>query len=237
MVAKDTIYRDVMIVYKAHSFSVQQPIPTTSTSTSTTDTASSPGATNLQQEFLASDEMAPAWWPVSEMPWEQMRINHKSWYPLMLADRIYRAVYWYQTHYSEYDPENITNTAGAGGTNAQRETVKEIWVEDWEKRCIQFGPEVRNRSGNDTLPLQDVQLQQQHEHQSRLDQQQQEQAKLDEFAKALGLLMRDESSSHYGQSATTGSEVTKSSDPTWNEPLDENWMGQAIARLEKDWLL
>jgi len=243
--AKGAIYRDVMIVYKAHSFTFQQPkSTTTSASFSSTDTTSSPEV-NLQEEFLASDEMAPAWWPVSGLPWDQMRINHKVWYPLMLADRTYRAVYWYQTHFSDYDQEKAGAQDGGGAktgareTNAQRETAKEIWVEDLEKRCVQFGPEVWNRSQVETLPVRDVQPQQiqQHEDQRYHHQQQQEQVRLDEFAKALGLLMRDDGRTHYGQSAKTKSETIKSPDPIWCKPLDENWMGQAIAKVEKDWLV
>ncbi|KAK3817911.1 MAG: hypothetical protein JOS17DRAFT_673978, partial [Linnemannia elongata] len=40
--------------------------------------------------FQASDEMAPGWWDVDGLPWENMRINHKVWYPFMLADRPFR---------------------------------------------------------------------------------------------------------------------------------------------------
>ncbi|KAG9067138.1 hypothetical protein KI688_011919 [Linnemannia hyalina] len=73
-------------------------------------------------EFQASDEMAPGWWDIDGLPWEDMRINHKAWYPFMLADRPFRGVYWYETRTSVEE----------GALNAQRETVKEIWKEKEE---------------------------------------------------------------------------------------------------------
>ncbi|KAK3822711.1 MAG: hypothetical protein J3Q66DRAFT_271635, partial [Benniella sp.] len=60
----EATYRDVMVVFKAHSCQWIDP--------------------------PASDEMAPAWWDIDALPWDAMRINHKIWYPFMLADRPYR---------------------------------------------------------------------------------------------------------------------------------------------------
>ncbi|KAG0248672.1 Nudix (Nucleoside diphosphate linked moiety X)-type motif 1 [Mortierella polycephala] len=121
----EPIYRDIMVIYKACSITSQ-------------DHSSIPALDpqGIQQEhiteFKPSDEMAPAWWDVDHLPWDSMRINHKVWYPFMLADRPFRGVYWYETRTS----------VAEGSENAQRENAKEIWVEDLSKRCFQFGDRV-----------------------------------------------------------------------------------------------
>ncbi|KAF9182594.1 hypothetical protein BGZ51_003647 [Haplosporangium sp. Z 767] len=118
----EPVYRDIMVIYKAHSITSQ-------------DHSSTPALDpqDVQQEqlieFKPSDEMAPAWWDVDHLPWDSMRINHKVWYPFMLADRPFRGVYWYETRSSVAEETK----------NAQRENAKEIWIEDLSKRCIQFG--------------------------------------------------------------------------------------------------
>ncbi|KAG0340943.1 Nudix (Nucleoside diphosphate linked moiety X)-type motif 1 [Podila horticola] len=122
-------YRDVMIVYKAHGLEKISPPPSSSP---TESRILSTGNSDIKDEFVPSDEMAPAWWPVSKLPWESMRINHKVWYPYMLSDRPYRGVYWY----------NVTLDPAVKAANAQRESIKEIWVEDLEKRRVQFGPRI-----------------------------------------------------------------------------------------------
>lgn len=118
-----------MIVYKAHGLEKISPPPSSSP---TESRILSTSHSDNKDEFVPSDEMAPAWWPVSRLPWESMRINHKVWYPYMLSDRPYRGVYWY----------NVTLDPAVKAANAQRESIKEIWVEDLEKRRVQFGPRI-----------------------------------------------------------------------------------------------
>ncbi|KAG0038302.1 hypothetical protein BGZ83_003121 [Gryganskiella cystojenkinii] len=224
----EDIYRDIMVVYKAHSFAR----PSISALSSTETTASTVPCDHttqliLEEEFLASDEMAPAWWPVSELPWDHMRINHKVWYPFLLADRIYRAVYWYKTHLSDYqekDGQELEGSKKKSAANAQRETAKEIWVENLERRCIQFGPEVQ-------MPGKEIRTAEE------------QQARLDDFAQQLGLLHAfsdgKEHPQHYcpGGSKRSNEREHKKPDPAPCESLDEKWMREAIIKAEVDWLV
>ncbi|KAI8350071.1 hypothetical protein B0O80DRAFT_428722 [Mortierella sp. GBAus27b] len=104
----EVTYRDVMVVYKAHSCNLADPSTTSSQNAPATPisgSSSTPYPTDMDQsqkaperitEFKASDEMAPAWWDIDMLPWKAMRVNHRVWYPFMLADRPYKGVYWYQ---------------------------------------------------------------------------------------------------------------------------------------------
>ncbi|KAG0096117.1 hypothetical protein BGZ93_004991 [Podila epicladia] len=130
-------YRDVMIVYKAHGL---EKISHSPSSSLTESQILSISHSDNKIEFVPSDEMAPAWWPVSKLPWESMRINHKVWYPYMLSDRPYRGVYWY----------NATQDPAVKSANAQRESIKEIWVEDLKRRRVQFGPRISSLTSDAT---------------------------------------------------------------------------------------
>ncbi|KAF9099993.1 Nudix (Nucleoside diphosphate linked moiety X)-type motif 1 [Mortierella sp. GBA35] len=206
----DPAYRDIMIVYKAHSL---QQLP--STTTTTTPSHSEPQHDQEQQqqqtsdrvtEFQASDEMAPAWWDIDRLPWENMRINHKVWYPFLLADRPYRGVYWYETR----------SSVDEGAANAQRETVKEIWIEDLAKRCVQFGDRPLPRSSNGSR--------------GRNDSQDDNGEMLEMYARQLEL---------YGSCYLSGGREDKEVDraePSVNRLLDDRWLQDTIAEVEQDWL-
>ncbi|KAI8602305.1 hypothetical protein EDD21DRAFT_352877 [Dissophora ornata] len=138
-------YRDVMVIYKAHSLNpISAPLSMLSEApaSSKADIQKPQDQRTKQRitEFKPSDEMAPAWWDIDRLPWDSMRTGHRVWYPLMLADRPFRGVYW-------YDMVRVTATAESAGTsakagsqaNAQRENFEEVWVEDLKKRCFQFG--------------------------------------------------------------------------------------------------
>lgn len=131
-----------MIVYKAHGLEKINPL---SSPTSPIESRIlSTGLSENKNEFIPSDEMAPAWWPVGNLPWESMRINHKVWYPYMLSDRPYQGVYWY----------NVTLDPAFKAANAQRENAKEIWVEDLKKRRVQFGPRLSSEDSSNVTQAQ-----------------------------------------------------------------------------------
>ncbi|KAF9907099.1 hypothetical protein EC991_011317 [Linnemannia zychae] len=153
-------------------------------------------------EFPASDEMAPAWWDIDNLPWADMRINHKVWYPFMLADRPYRGVYWYETR----------SSVGPGAENAQRETVKEIWVEDLKRRRVQFGDRSPFKSSGEG-----------------------ELKTLETYARQLDL----EGACYLTESCKDRAVLECESDlsvPKVNRDLDDVWLQDAIAQAEKDWL-
>ncbi|KAF9931067.1 Nudix (Nucleoside diphosphate linked moiety X)-type motif 1 [Linnemannia zychae] len=220
-VADEKPYRDIMIVYKAHSLQ-QCPPPSLSSASVTSDStehSSHPQQphtplpetndsenTNRITHFAASDEMAPAWWDIDDMPWTNMRINHKVWYPFMLANRVYRGIYWYETRTS-VEP---------GAANAQRETVKEIWVEDLSRRSVQFG----DRPVHTTTNLQDK-----------------EGDKLETYARQLDLsgdcYLTEKSSRPDGGDEKWAQEWPE---PLLNSVLDSVWLQESIAQVEKEWL-
>ncbi|KAG0365582.1 hypothetical protein BC939DRAFT_498717 [Gamsiella multidivaricata] len=129
--SEETTYRDVMVVFKAHSINtITQPLSESGSSGASSSIEQETSKPRRITEFKASDEMAPAWWDIDRLPWEDMRINHKVWYPFMLADLPYRGVYWY---------EMTRISAAESAENAQRENAQEIWVEDLDKRRFEFG--------------------------------------------------------------------------------------------------
>ncbi|KAG0005566.1 hypothetical protein BGZ79_003811 [Entomortierella chlamydospora] len=200
-------YRDVMIVYKAHTL---ERTSTTAEPDSISASKSPAETSGRITEFEPSDEMAPAWWDVDCLPWDSMRINHKVWYPFMLADRPYRGVYWYQT-----ERVDIATTNRVDGTekktNAQRENAQEIWVEDLKKRCVQFG----------TRPIG-----------GRLSDKSNDEA-LESFTKQVGV-----SGTCYSSIIDSVAEEKRQleSEPTPNHDLDEGWLLTAIAKSEQEWM-
>ncbi|KAF8942747.1 hypothetical protein BGZ47_006171 [Haplosporangium gracile] len=216
---RDPAYRDVMIVYKAHSLQLSSPDPAVAP---TCDPAQQQQQNQLPPknytsqkiiEFQASDEMAPGWWDIAWLPWEDMRINHKVWYPFMLADRPFRGVYWYETRTSVEE----------GALNAQRETVKEIWVEDLAKRCVQFGDRSLFVAGS---------------RRNSDDGGEGEGERLEMYARQLSL----ESGCYLTKGHVEGREkkVEKDSsgwpEPTINQALDNIWLQNDIAQAEQTWL-
>ncbi|KAF9113070.1 hypothetical protein BGX27_002275 [Mortierella sp. AM989] len=232
-------YRDIMVVFKAHSFeqvssaeseSESEPgVLTESRSTSMTEfLALSPSAeahasfqppvqaqaSGRITEFKPSDEMAPAWWDINSLPWEYMRINHKVWYPFMLADRPYRGVYWYQTTRANV----ATDKDGAKKDNAQRENAQEVWVEDLKRRCFQFGTQPiggkSSKSGDDGDTL-------------------------NGYASQLGVSETCYSSTLSSAEQKNRQEANPQlkSEPTRNQYIDEEWLRTAIARAEHEWTL
>ncbi|KAG0280256.1 hypothetical protein BGZ95_010776 [Linnemannia exigua] len=211
--SSEPTYRDIMIVYKAHSLQ-----PTTTAINPSSESVQhqhlhvSPehkrnddSNTQRMTQFPASDEMAPAWWDVDHLPWKDMRINHKVWYPFMLADRPYRGVYWYETRTS-VEP---------GAENAQRETVKEIWVEDLRRRCFQFGDRSLSKSHGEGEG--------------------EDGRRLEMYARQLGL----EGTCYLSESSTGGDVIETElirSEPKVNQDLDGAWLRDAIAQVEKDWV-
>ncbi|KAF9957727.1 hypothetical protein BGZ72_001488 [Mortierella alpina] len=240
----DATYRDVMVVYKAHSIThldkAPAPDPTLSLNSrvsalsaasvdhplqsSPSDQQSQP----LLKEFMASDEMAPAWWPIDHLPWDSMRINHKVWYPFLLADRPFAGVYWYETRSSfpgdeGLDDKQLAKKQPLRKENAQRETVKEIWVEDLGRRCFQFG---RRRILSFLDPIQE-----------QLDEDQQ---LLEDFALKLGLAdacyrrdVADALQDQEAQRSTHGLGPV----PVPSDHINEDWLDGAIAKAEEDWML
>lgn len=212
---REAAYRDVMIVYKAHSL---QPSALDPSVVPTSDPVQQPqktppknsiaGTTSQRiTEFQASDEMAPGWWDIEGLPWEDMRINHKVWYPFMLADRPFRGVYWYETRTSVEE----------GALNAQRETVKEIWVEDLPRRCVQFGDRSLVGSG-------------------RSSEEGEEGKRLESYAQQLGLeggCYLVEGHDHRGEKEKRESGWPE---PTVNKSLDDVWLRNDIAQAEQTWL-
>ncbi|KAF9124998.1 hypothetical protein BGW39_007743 [Mortierella sp. 14UC] len=159
-------------------------------------------------EFPASDEMAPAWWDIGSLPWTDMRINHKVWYPFMLADRPYRGVYWYETRTS-VEP---------GAENAQRETVKEIWVEDLSRRRVQFGERSLSKGSGEGE-----------------GEEGEEGERLETYARHLDL----EEACYLSERRTSRDVIESESNlsgPKVNRDLDGAWLRDAIAQAEKDWL-
>ncbi|KAF9542962.1 hypothetical protein EC957_001398 [Mortierella hygrophila] len=211
-VVREAAYRDVMIVYKAHSLQASTSDPSLApTSDSVQQPQQTPPKNSIADttsqritEFQASDEMAPGWWDIDRLPWEDMRVNHKAWYPFMLADRPFRGVYWYETRTSVEE----------GALNAQRETVKEIWVEDLPRRCVQFGDRPLIGSGR-----------------SR------EEGALERYARQLGLkggCYLAEGHDHRGENKEKGESGW--SEPTVNKSLDDVWLRNDIAQAEQTWL-
>ncbi|KAF9349165.1 Nudix (Nucleoside diphosphate linked moiety X)-type motif 1 [Mortierella sp. AD094] len=207
-------YRDIMIVYKAHSL---ERTPSTTTEPDSMSASESPAEAQTSgriTEFEPSDEMAPAWWDVDLLPWDSMRINHKVWYPFMLADRPYRGVYWYQTTRANVAATDRGDGAEKNG-NAQRENAQEIWVEDLEKRRFQFG----------TRPIG-----------GRLSDKDYDDEALEGFSRQVGV-----SGTCY--SSIIDSVVQENrhnlkqlkSEPTPNQHIDEGWLLTAIARAEQEW--
>ncbi|KAF9123911.1 hypothetical protein BGX30_001199 [Mortierella sp. GBA39] len=205
-----------MIVYKAHSLQASAPDPSLApTSDSVQQPQQTPPKNSITEttsqritEFQASDEMAPGWWNIDGLPWEDMRINHKVWYPFMLADRPFRGVYWYETRTSVEE----------GSLNAQRETVKEIWVEDLPKRCVQFGD--RSFIGSE-----------------RSSEDGGEGEILEGYARQLGLeggCYLAEGHDHRGEKKEKGESGW--SEPTVNKSLDDVWLRNDIAQAEQTWL-
>ncbi|KAF9983595.1 Nudix (Nucleoside diphosphate linked moiety X)-type motif 1 [Mortierella antarctica] len=238
----DETYRDVMVVYKAHSIESfsQDPAPHSPLS-SDPCISSSPAASAvhylqpfpsdqprqvLPTEFMPSDEMAPAWWPIDHLPWESMRINHQVWYPFLLADCPFAGVYWYETRSSfpgdeGQNDKQSTKNLPLRKENAQRETSKEIWVEDLGKRCFQFG---RRRIGSSQYHIQD-----------RLEE---NQRLLTDYALRLGLAcykggVADTLQDREGQCSTHD----LGSAPVPSDSIDEGWLDGAIAKAEEDWVL
>jgi ADP-ribose pyrophosphatase YjhB (NUDIX family) len=211
--SNEPTYRDIMIVYKAHSL---QPVPTILSSQSVqqrsnvtplhniNNSNNNNNSTQRMTGFLASDEMAPAWWDIDNLPWTDMRINHKVWYPFMLADRPYRGVYWYETRTS-VEP---------GAKNAQRETVKEIWVEDLSKRRVQFGDRSLSKNMSDGV--------------------EKEGKALETYARQLNLV-----GACYLSESNAGHAVIENepdlSEPKVNRGLGGTWLRDAIAQVEKGW--
>ncbi|KAG0031120.1 hypothetical protein BGZ81_001723 [Podila clonocystis] len=187
-------YRDVMIVYKAHGL---EKISSPQTSSPTDSRILSTGHSDNKDDFVPSDEMAPAWWPVSKLPWESMRINHKVWYPYMLSDRPYRGVYWY----------NATLDPTVKAANAQRESVKEIWVEDLKRRRVQFGPRISSMDSDTTTRDQD------------------------DLEKYASLLFVKDSPLLLSEAM---SEVTYAGAPIECETMDTNWLLGAVKQAERD---
>jgi len=146
--------------------------------------------------------MAPAWWDIDQLPWKDMRVNHKVWYPFLLADRPYRGVYWYETR----------SSVEHGTKNAQRETVKEIWVEDLTRRCVQFGdrPLLGNSSSQEDA---------------------EEQKRLGMYATQLEL-----TGACYLPEDCQAQNTPDRSEPRTNRLLDEKWIREAIAQIEREWL-
>ncbi|KAF9930132.1 Nudix (Nucleoside diphosphate linked moiety X)-type motif 1 [Mortierella alpina] len=238
----DETYRDVMVVYKAHSIESfsQDPAPHSPLS-SDPCISSSPAASAvhylqpfpsdqprqvLPTEFMPSDEMAPAWWPIDHLPWESMRINHQVWYPFLLADCPFAGVYWYETRSSfpgdeGQNDKQSTKNLPLRKENAQRETSKEIWVEDLGKRCFQFG---RRRIGSSQYHIQD-----------RLEE---NQRLLTDYALRMGLAcykggVADTLQDREGQCSTHD----LGSAPVPSDSIDEGWLDGAIAKAEEDWVL
>ncbi|CAO3568876.1 unnamed protein product [Mortierella alpina] len=233
-----------MIVYKAHTIqpldSGPPPDPPLSSDASIASASATPADRYLQSsqsdqqrqslptEFIPSDEMAPAWWPIDQLPWELMRINHMVWYPFLLAGRPFAGVYWYETRSSfpgedVLDDKQPTKKQPLRKENAQRENSKEIWVEDLEKRCFQFG---RQRIDTTLHPIQD-----QLEGSQRL---------LADFASRLGLVdacYREDVAvalqDRKGHRSTHGLGPA----PVPNDSIDEVWLDGVIAKAEKDWML
>lgn len=211
-VTRDLAYRDVMIVYKAHSFQplpsahpdpAQQQNPPTKTNTAT-------AIPERIIEFKASDEMAPGWWDIDRLPWEDMRVNHKLWYPFMLADRPFRGVYWYETWASVEE----------GALNAQRETAKEIWVEDLARRSIQFGDRsLHSRGTKEGVRVGEGETWEGYAKQLGLDG--------GCFAAEIG---------EYEKGVKNLGKETGWPEPTVNRELDDVWLRNDIAQAEQTWL-
>lgn len=243
--SEDETYRDVMVVYKAHSigsFSHDQqardPLLSSDSSMSSLPAASEAQSVQclpseqqkqpLCTEFKASEEMAPAWWPIDHLPWESMRINHKVWYPFLLADRPFAGVYWYETRSSFPGDEGlndnqVTKNQPLRKENAQRETVKEIWVEDLEKRFFQFG---MRRIGSSLDHIQD-----------RLEE---DQRLLRDFALRMGL----KGACYHGGVVDILQDREEQLGthelgpvPVRSDVIDEGWLDGAIAKAEEDWML
>ncbi|KAF9154385.1 Nudix (Nucleoside diphosphate linked moiety X)-type motif 1, partial [Actinomortierella ambigua] len=112
--------RDIMFVFKAHTFSSEDGLGP-----------------------VITEEMAPGWWSVDTMPWDKMRKNHQVWYKLMLSNIPFRGQYWYNV---VHDGKGDTSAAAATGVEGQSplpstqlENTKEMWTEDTERRQIQYG--------------------------------------------------------------------------------------------------
>ncbi|KAI1321054.1 hypothetical protein EDD11_008635 [Mortierella claussenii] len=200
----ESTYRDVMVVYKAHSL---EPLSSAQYVDQEQREQQTPQRITA---FEPSDEMAPAWWDIPNLPWESMRINHKVWYPFMLADCPYRGVYWYET---KQVPE-----VREGAENAQRENAQEIWVEDLAKRCFQFGTTCLAPSEKNTEDVVAAGI---------------DERTVEQYALDLGL-----TGACY--SSTIGkldhkSQGLKSSEPTVNPNIGHAWLQQAIAKAERDW--
>ena len=211
---REAAYRDVMIVYKAHSLQVSTlDLSVAPTSDPVKQPQQTPPKNSIAKttsqritEFQASDEMAPGWWDIDGLPWEDMRINHKIWYPFMLADRPFRGVYWYETRTSVEE----------GALNAQRETAKEIWVEDLPRRCVQFGDRSLVGSGSSEGG---------------------ERERLASYARQLGLeggCYLAEGHDHRGEKKENGELGWP--EPTVNKSLDDVWLRDDIAQAEQTWL-
>ncbi|KAF9970723.1 Nudix (Nucleoside diphosphate linked moiety X)-type motif 1 [Actinomortierella ambigua] len=104
-------YRDIMFVFKAHTFSSEDGLGP-----------------------VVTEEMAPGWWSVDIMPWDKMRKNHQVWYQLMLSNIPFRGRYWYNLV-----QDGKADISAAAAT--QIEYTKEIWAEDPARRQIQYGTE------------------------------------------------------------------------------------------------
>ncbi|ORZ11407.1 hypothetical protein BCR41DRAFT_423610 [Lobosporangium transversale] len=228
-------YRDVMVIYKAHSFELLSsnlsPSSMTTISSSTTppnNGGNSNTCNNTERitEFEASDEMAPAWWDIDALPWESMRINHRVWYPFMLADRPFRGVYWYQVKLSALEG-GIQEEKKA--TSAHRETAQEIWIEDLTKRSVQFGTAPVSRGTAHAYGFTD-------EDQGKEAKSHKEKV-LEDYAKAVdvfGVCYNSTSTKLMSkEQELIPSEAFK--EPTANPMIDENWLRVAITKAEYEW--
>ncbi|KAG0324945.1 hypothetical protein BGZ99_001247 [Dissophora globulifera] len=230
-------YRDVMVVFKAFTFELLDTAAAAAAAASTSSSLTPElvtvhktldASSSLQHpldkgqvsdrkrdritRFTPSDEMAPAWWDIDHLPWESMRINHKVWYPLMLADRPYRGIYWYETTRASTE----TTKSEASSSNTQRENAQEIYTEDPKKRRVQFGKNaIQTASRAD--PVQDLDVD--------MD--------LRAYASRIGI-----SGDCYSTLAYTDTKLSEqSTEPVPSSFLDEKWLRETISKLEKEWTL
>ncbi|KAG0223663.1 Nudix (Nucleoside diphosphate linked moiety X)-type motif 1 [Actinomortierella wolfii] len=111
-------YRDIMFVFKAHTFSSEDGLGP-----------------------VVTEEMAPGWWSVDKMPWDKMRKNHQVWYKLMLSNLPFRGLYWYNVSSQGDAAANTASATSSIRTQGppQVEYTKETWTEDVDRRQIQYG--------------------------------------------------------------------------------------------------
>ncbi|KAF9941392.1 hypothetical protein BGZ65_003972 [Modicella reniformis] len=216
---EEPTYRDIMVVYKAHSYELVPPptVPVIESLSAAAAAAAAAEKTSQRiEKFNPSDEMAPAWWNIDLLPWYAMRINHKIWYPHMLANRPYAGVYWYQMSRS---------IAPEGAHNAHRETAQEIWIEDLGKRHFEYG--TRPVGGNNN-----------HDHD---DHDNDDDATLTKFVRRIDVSedgYNTRISNNREEMSGGGYQVEKQHmmDPTPNHAIDEQWLLAAIAKAEQEWV-